>query len=142
MDTIREGEGHQAELLQWQARAAFEVGLSGYIVFAFTDEWHTGGSEITDWAFGLVTRERVRKQAFLSVAQVFASEIPPPLAITPKVSIVVAAFNAEATLARSVDSLKRLNYPDFEIVVVDDGSTDSTAEVAERAGVRTIRREH
>src|SRR5512146_1580320 len=41
MDTIREGEEHQAELLAWQARAAFELGLSGFIVFAFTDEWHT-----------------------------------------------------------------------------------------------------
>ena len=58
MDTIREGEEHQAELLTWQARAAFELGLSGFIVFAFTDEWHTGGADITDWAFGLVTRER------------------------------------------------------------------------------------
>jgi len=142
MDTIREGEAHQAELLGWQSRAAFELGLSGYIVFAFTDEWHTGGSEITDWAFGLVTRERVRKQAFSSIAQVFAATIPPPLAITPKVSIVVAAYNAEATLARCVDSLKRLNYPNYEIVVVDDGSTDSTAEIAEHAGVRPIRLAH
>ena len=56
MDTIREGEDHQAELLAWQARATFELGLSGFIVFAFTDEWHTGGAEISDWAFGLVTR--------------------------------------------------------------------------------------
>ncbi|HLX37173.1 MAG TPA: hypothetical protein VKR29_05205, partial [Candidatus Binataceae bacterium] len=58
MDTIREGEEHQAELLTWQARAAFELGLSGFIVFAFTDEWHTGGAEIADWAFGLVKKDR------------------------------------------------------------------------------------
>ena len=31
---------------------AFELGLSGFVVFAFTDEWHTGGAEITEWAFG------------------------------------------------------------------------------------------
>ncbi|HTY55204.1 MAG TPA: glycosyltransferase [Candidatus Binataceae bacterium] len=142
MDTIREGEAHQAELLTWQSRAAFELGLSGYVVFAFTDEWHTGGSEITDWAFGLVTRERVRKQAFSAVARVFDSPLPPPLAATPKVSIVVAAYNAERSLARCLDSLKQLNYPAYETVVVDDGSTDSTAEIAERAGVSTLRREH
>ncbi len=142
MDTIREGEAHQAELLGWQSRAAFELGLSGYVVFAFTDEWHTGGSEITDWAFGLVTRERVRKQAFSAVARVFSSALPPPLATTPKVSVVVAAYNAEASLAGCLDSLKRLNYPDYETIVVDDGSADSTAAIAERAGARTLRREH
>src|SRR5260370_37164449 len=38
MDTIREGEEHQAELLAWQGRAAFELGLGGFIVFAFTAE--------------------------------------------------------------------------------------------------------
>ena len=69
MDTIREGEAHQAELLRWQARATFELGLSGFIVFAFTDEWHTGGAEISDWAFGLVTRERQPKRAFHAVAR-------------------------------------------------------------------------
>ena len=75
MDTIREGEEHQAELLAWQARAAFELGLSGFIVFAFTDEWHTGGVEITDWAFGLVNKRsharsaRSRRSARFSAAR-------------------------------------------------------------------------
>jgi len=142
MDTIREGEAHQAEFLEWQSRAAFELGLSGYVVFAFTDEWHTGGSEITDWAFGLVTRERVRKQAFSAVARVFNSALPPPLAKTPKASVVVAAYNAQASLAGCLASLERLNYPNYETIVVDDGSTDSTAGIAERAGVRTLRCAH
>jgi GT2 family glycosyltransferase len=142
MDTIREGEEHQAGLLGWQSRAAFELGLSGFIVFAFTDEWHTGGAEITDWAFGLVTRERVRKRACSAVAQVFNSALPPPLARTPKVSIVVAAYNAQATLAACLSSLKELDYPDRETIVVDDGSTDSTADIAESAGVPVLRLEH
>jgi glycosyltransferase involved in cell wall biosynthesis len=142
MDTIREGEAHQAELLSWQARAAFELGLSGFIVFAFTDEWHTGGAEISDWAFGLVTRERIRKRAFEAVGEVFKGPLPPPLKDHPKASIVVAAYNAEATLGECLDSLAHLNYPDYETVVVDDGSSDSTAEVASRAGVRVLRAEH
>jgi Glycosyl transferase family 2 len=142
MDTIREGEQHQGELLSWQSRAAFELGLAGFIVFAFTDEWHTGGSEITDWAFGLVTRERTPKSSFSSVAAVFKGELPPPLAATPRVSVVVAAYNAEATLDGCLKSLARLNYPDYETIVVDDGSLDATAKIAETAGVRTIRLEH
>src|SRR5258708_39401874 len=84
MDTIREGEDHQAELLAWQGRAAFELGLSGFIVFAFTAEWHTGGSQITDWAFGLARRDRSPKPAFEAVARIFDSELPPKLTPPPQ----------------------------------------------------------
>ncbi len=142
MDTIREGEAQQAELLSWQARAAFELGLSGFIVFAFTDEWHTGGAEITDWAFGLVTRARATKRAFAAVGEVFKGPLPPPLKEPPKVSVVVPAYNAQATLGGCLGSLAQLNYPDYETIVVDDGSSDSTGEVAARAGVRVLRTEH
>ncbi len=142
MDTIREGEEHQAELLSWQGRAAFELGLSGFIVFAFTDEWHTGGSEITDWAFGLTRRDRTPKLAFEAVGKVFANALPPPLVTAPKASVIVCAYNAAATLRECLDSILALNYPDYETVVVDDGSTDSTAQIAEQAGVHVVRVEH
>ena len=142
MDTIREGEEHQAELLAWQGRAAFELGLSGFIVFAFTDEWHTGGSEISDWAFGLTRRDRSPKPAFEAVAEVFARDLPPPLATAPKASVIIPAYNAAATLGECLTSVRQLNYPDYETIVIDDGSTDSTAQVAEQAGVKTIRIEH
>jgi len=142
MDTIREGEQHQADLLAWQCRAAFELGLSGFIVFAFTDEWHTGGAEITDWAFGLTRRDRSPKLAFDAVAKVFGDSLPPPLTAAPKASVVVAAYNAAPTLGECLESLRELNYPDYETIVVDDGSSDSTSEIATQAGVRTIRVEH
>ena len=106
MDTIREGEDHQAELLSWQCRAAFELGLSGFIVFAFTDEWHTGGSEITDWAFGLTRRDRSPKLAFDTVAKVFGDNLPPPLATAPKATVVVAAYNAASTLGECLSSIR------------------------------------
>jgi GT2 family glycosyltransferase len=142
MDTMREGEAHQAELLSWQARAAFELGLSGFVVFAFTDEWHTGGAEITDWEFGLVTRERAPKQAFAAMREVFAGPVPGPLANAPKASVIVPAYNAQATLAACLESLKHLNYPDYETIVADDGSTDATADIAATAGVRALKLEH
>ncbi len=142
MDTIREGEQHQAELLSWQCRAAFELGLSGFIVFAFTDEWHTGGAEITDWAFGLTRRDRSLKLAFDAVAKVFGDNLPPPLAAAPKATVVVAAYNAASTLGECLSSIRELNYPDYETIVIDDGSTDSTSEIASRSGVRAIRVEH
>jgi GT2 family glycosyltransferase len=142
MDTIREGDAAQASLLEWQTRAAFELGLSGIVVFAFTDEWFRGGAEITDWAFGLVTRDRQPKRAYSVVADVFHADLPPPLQSAPKASVVVAAYNAEATLGGCLDSLRNLNYPDYETIVVDDGSTDSTANIAESSGVRALRIEH
>ncbi len=142
MDTIREGEEHQAELLGWQSRAAFELGLSGFIVFAFTDEWHTGGAEITDWAFGLVTRERQPKIAFHALAKDFTIALPPPLSNAPKASVVVCAYNAQETIGACLESLKHLNYSDYEVIVIDDGSTDATARIAKTAGVRLIQIEH
>ncbi|MGH7780333.1 MAG: glycosyltransferase [Candidatus Binataceae bacterium] len=142
MDTIREGEAHQAEMLSWQARSAFALGLSGFIVFAFTDEWHTGGAEITDWAFGLVTRAREPKQAFAALGEVFKSDLPPALSAAPRVSVVVAAYNAAATLGGSLASVREQNYPDYETIVVDDGSTDATAKVAEQGGARVVRADH
>ena len=142
MDTIREGEEHQAELLSWQCRAAFELGLSGFIVFAFTDEWHTGGAEITDWAFGLTRRDRSPKLAFDAVGNVFSEKLPPALASAPKATVVVSAYNAASTLGECLSSIRELNYPNYETIVVDDGSTDSTSEIANQDSVRTIRIEH
>ena len=51
---------------------------------------------------------------------------------TPAVSIVAPAYNEEATLADSVRSLLLLHYPQFEVIVVSDGSTDGTIAVGER----------
>ena len=49
-------------------------------------------------------------------------------AYQPPVSILVPACNEERTIVSSIRSLLRLGYPDFEIVVINDGSTDKTLE--------------
>lgn len=56
-----------------------------------------------------------------------------------KVSVVVPAYNAAATLGEALDSLIAQTFQDWEAVVVDDGSTDGTAEIARSYGARDPR---
>jgi len=51
---------------------------------------------------------------------------------TPTVSIVVPTYNRQTLLPRALDSILAQTFDDWEIVLVDDGSTDATAEVAAR----------
>ena len=50
----------------------------------------------------------------------------------PGMAVLVPAYNEEATIAESLRSLLTLNYPDLEIMVVNDGSTDATMDVLRR----------
>lgn len=55
----------------------------------------------------------------------------------PFVSIVIPAYNEEKLLKYTVNSMLELNYPNYEIIIVNDGSTDNTREIAEAfAGYR------
>ncbi len=133
-DSIREGLDGQAALTAMQIRAAFAEGACGAIAFTWTDEWWRGGSDVTDWAFGLVDRERRPKPAAVAVAKTFAGA-PFPEAERrhwPKVSVVVCAYNAADTLDECLASLARLTYPDYEVILVNDGSKDATGTIASR----------
>lgn len=48
-----------------------------------------------------------------------------------KISVIMGLYNSEKTLRESLDSLVRQTFQDFEVIVCDDGSTDSTLTVAE-----------
>src|SRR5262249_26672779 len=140
-DSIREGEDGQATLTAMHLRAALEEGACGAIAFAWTDEWWRGGHTVDDWRFGLVDRERRPKRAAHAVAEAFDNA---PFSVErqrawPKVSVVVCAYNAADTLEDNLRSLERLTYPDYEILLVNDGSKDRTGEIGRRfARVRVI----
>jgi glycosyltransferase involved in cell wall biosynthesis len=132
VDSMREGAEGQRDILSWQVGTAFAMGVAGTFVFAWTDEWYTGGHLIEDWAFGLVDRARQPKPAFDAVSAAYKGPLPPPLPRHPKVSVVVCAYNAERTMEQCLASLEHLNYPDYEVIVVNDGSNDRTLEISER----------
>ena len=131
IDSLHNGADEQSRILSWQVRAAFSAGVAGTFVFAWTDEWFTGGHLIEDWAFGLVDRERQPKPALAEVARRYKGPLPPSLERYPRISVVVCAYNSERTMEACLASLEALDYPDYEVIVVNDGSTDRTLEITE-----------
>jgi GT2 family glycosyltransferase len=142
LDSRRNGEDGQARSLAWQLQCSYESGCTGAFVFAWTDEWHRGGLEIEDWDFGVTTRARDPKPALEAVSRAFAQA---PIVRTdwPRISVVVCTHNGNGTLRRCMEGLSRLNYPDFEVIFVDDGSTDPSAVLRARDfGFRLIQTEN
>jgi biofilm PGA synthesis N-glycosyltransferase PgaC len=63
--------------------------------------------------------------------------------VFPRISIVVPAYNEAKTIRSCIESLQGLDYPNFEIIVVDDGSTDTTFEEASRCeGAKVFRQKN
>src|SRR5438270_1336965 len=50
----------------------------------------------------------------------------------PLVSIVIPTYNRAAIISRTIDNIFRQTYPNFEVIVIDDGSTDDTQSVLKR----------
>lgn len=142
LDSQRNGLAQQAQTLAWQVRALFAGGCAGGFVYAWTDEWHRGGFEIEDWDFGLTTRARAPKPALAAVQQAFANAPLPTDLQWPRISVIVCSHNGSRTIAACCASLRKLAYPNYEVIVVDDGSSDQTATLAEGYGFPVIRAAH
>jgi glycosyltransferase involved in cell wall biosynthesis len=138
MDTIRHPEEEQAALLAEHVTTVFESGLAGTFIFSWTDEWFTDGVDVTDWAFGIVTTERKPKASYGALQPLLKNPERPlyqrfiPQVKLPKVSIVVCSYNGARTLHDCMTSLQDLHYPDYEIILVDDGSKDDTQEIMQQ----------
>jgi GT2 family glycosyltransferase len=143
MDTLRHGQAGQARFLAGHLREAALLGLAGAFVFSWTDDWFTGGHPVHDWAFGITHHDRMPKTACVAVREVFGASPTQLLPEAPRVSVVVCTYNGGRTLAECLRSLLALDYPDYEVIVVDDGSTDDTAEILARfPQARAIRQDN
>lgn len=131
--SFRHGTQDQAEFLDWQIEEVFDHGASGAVIFSWTDPFYQDNCLVTEWGFGLVDAERRPKPSYEAVRRHFTTAVPFPADRKwPRVSVVVAAHNAARTLEDCLSSLQRLNYPNYEVIVVNDGSTDKTGEIISR----------
>jgi glycosyltransferase involved in cell wall biosynthesis len=144
IDTMQEkSEAEQAEILSAHVRAVFDEGLAGTVVFSFTDDWFTGGFQIEDWAFGLTKRDRSPKPSFLALQQLFARVPQVSGEKLPMVSVIICSYNGGSTVESCLRSMERLRYPEYEVVFVDDGSTDHTQQIVRKfPWVRNIRQKN
>jgi GT2 family glycosyltransferase len=115
------------------------VGCAAAFVFSWTDEWYRHGHDVEDWEFGLVRADRTPKPALLAVRDAFADIPVAPTLPWPRISVVVCSYNGARTIRDTCEGLARLRYPDYEVIVVDDGSTDLTSAIVRPYGFRLIR---
>jgi glycosyltransferase involved in cell wall biosynthesis len=68
------------------------------------------------------------------------SHVEPVAGIPGLVSVVMPAYEAEEFIGEALDSVFAQDHPSVEVIVVDDGSTDRTAEIAAERGARVLKR--
>jgi len=62
--------------------------------------------------------------------------------VHPMISVIVPSYNEEVTIASCIQSLSSLDYPNYEVIIVDDGSIDKTLEIAKSLETTKIRVVH
>ncbi|WP_052573482.1 glycosyltransferase [Haloferula sp. BvORR071] len=130
LDSSRNSPARQAEILAWAIRAAREEGAAGMTVYAWSDRWWNAGMEVLDWDFGLIDRGGHPKPALEAVTAAFAKAPPSPPAAS--ISVIVCTRNGSPRIAACLRALEKQTLPAREVIVVDDGSTDGTADLVER----------
>lgn len=126
----REGQG---TFIDWQIEEIFDHGLAGAVIFGWTDPFFQDGCLVQEWGFGLVDAHGKTKDSYEVAKRRFRTSIPFPRdRLWPKISVVVATYNSASTLNDCLSSLLDLRYPNYEVIVVNDGSTDETSTIMEK----------
>ncbi len=132
------GDEEQARSLAMQLDIVDEVGCAGATIFSWTDEWVTSAGPVEGWGFGLTRTDRSPRPSLGVAARWSTRKIQDVRPSWPAVTAVVCAYNEERRIGGCLDSLARVKYPDFEVLVCDDGSSDRTREIAERSGFTVL----
>jgi GT2 family glycosyltransferase len=138
LDSMRKGLDTQAQTLDWQIRTTFAAGCAGVFIFSWTDEWYRGGFDILDWDFGVTDRDRNPKPSLDAIRKAFREAPYQPDLNWPSISVVVCTYNGSRTIRDCLEGLKKLEYPNFEVIVVNDGSTDKTESIVKEYAFRLI----
>jgi glycosyltransferase involved in cell wall biosynthesis len=139
MCSFRHGRAGQAEFLDWQIEEIYNHGLCGAVVFGWTDPFYQDNCLVTNWGFGLVDAERNQKPSYEVACRRFKSSVPFAAERKwPKISVVVATYNAARTLDDCLSSLLQITYPNYEVIVVNDGSTDDSASIIDQYPFKAI----
>src|SRR5579875_2669719 len=94
------------------------VGVITIVYFAFLNGLYLTFTVIAWRSLG----SHLRGRSFSAVEEAFDSPF------TPGITVILPAFNEAAGIVQSVHSLLALRYPRYEVIVVNDGSTDDTLE--------------
>ncbi|MGH2755266.1 MAG: glycosyltransferase, partial [Actinomycetota bacterium] len=136
------GEDAQAETLSWQLRTLDECGTAGATVFSWTDDWAVDDVQVDGWGFGVTDADRRPKLGLEALRRWAATGIRDLRSHWPRVSVVVCAYNAGRHIDDCLGSLAACDYPELEVIVCDDGSTDDTVERAGRFPFQIHRLDH
>ncbi len=92
--------------------------INGFVLVYFLalDLTYTGLLMLSFWESG----RHMRRVGFGGYETIFRSPLTLPI------SILVPAYNEETTIVETVNAMRLMEYGEFEIIVIDDGSTDST----------------
>lgn len=136
------GSAAQAEALRWQLETVDDTGCAGATVFSWTDEWGVAGQPVEGWGFGITDVHRRPKPALSVVRQWAGTSIQDRRDHWPRVSVIVCAYDEQDTIEECLRSLAACSYPDLEVIVCDDGSTDQTAALAREFPFRLLELPH
>ncbi|GEP43864.1 glycosyltransferase [Brevifollis gellanilyticus] len=154
LDTATHGAAAQAETFAWFEEECRCAAVAGTVWFSYTDEWFRGGQDVTEWRFGIVDAGRQsRLQVSSSRFAVHGSRLEDSQPGTENreqrtenrelISVIVCTYNGGATLRACLESLQRLRHPNYEVLVIDDGSTEDIDSIVRPfVAVRYVHQDH
>ncbi len=117
--------GRWAARLDWIGFALFDFGIKGITWIFFVGDLLMTGRLLFIGAFAIFDRMRPRRYGTPVEAERYK----------PAVAVLIPAYNEEKVIERTVRAVLASNYPELHVIVIDDGSSDRTLDVARSAFV-------